>query len=97
MLSRPFFRRLLIRILCLAGGLAGLVLLAYAKEGWRGRRAWAAYQSQARQRGTRLTLAEFAPPAIPDEENFAAIPLIQDLFKRVEHGQTPADTFRLPR
>ena len=96
MLSRFFRRRFLIRLLFIAACLATVVLLAYAEEGWRGRRAWAAYQAEARQRGTRLTLAEYVPPVIPDEENFAAIPLLQDLFKSAEQGQIPADPFRLP-
>jgi hypothetical protein len=42
---------------------------------------WKAYAAEARARGVKLYLAEYVPPPIPDERNFAAIPLFQDSFK----------------
>jgi hypothetical protein len=58
-------------------------------EGFRGRRAWAAYESEARAKGVKLDLMEYVSPAIPDAENYAAIPLFQETFS-VADGATPA-------
>ncbi|HEX8310945.1 MAG TPA: hypothetical protein VF614_06495, partial [Chthoniobacteraceae bacterium] len=57
-----------------------LVSLAIAYENWRGRQAWAAYVAEAGARGERLDLPSIVPPAIPDEENFAAAPIFRPLF-----------------
>jgi hypothetical protein len=57
---------------------------------WRSERAWELYSAEARARGVKLTLAEIAIPEIPDEENFAAIPILKAAFA---NGKRP---FELP-
>ena len=55
---------------------AGMHLLA----NWRAEVRWQRYCAAARARGVKLTLAEFAPPEIPDAENFAKIPMLRAIF-----------------
>jgi hypothetical protein len=47
---------------------------------WRAEVRWQHYCTEARARGVKLTLAEFAPPEIPDAENFAALPMFRAIF-----------------
>jgi hypothetical protein len=56
----------------------------YIVERIRGDAAWQAYQADARARGVKLTLADHVPPPIPDERNYAAIPLFLNAFKTPE-------------
>jgi hypothetical protein len=69
-----------------------LVVLVYAVENWLGARAWRAYVAEARAAGESLEPAAIIPPPVPDEENFAAIPLFQPLFdyeRRAPSEATP--------
>ena len=50
------------------------IVLFYAEEGWRGKRAWAALQREAAARGESLELSSVFPPAVPDDQNFALAP-----------------------
>jgi hypothetical protein len=54
---------------------------------WRSARRWQDYCREARARGVKLTLREFAPPAILAEENFANLPMLQAVF--VANGPKP--------
>jgi hypothetical protein len=56
----------------------GFLVLAF--ENYRGRRAWDGYRAEAEARGERLDLKSFLPVAVPDEQNFAATPLLAPLF-----------------
>ena len=76
--------------------LAVLVLIFIAEENWRGRRAWETYRAAAEKRGVKLFLKDFIPPDMPDAENYAAIPLIRDLFAKPKEGETPPNPFKLP-
>ena len=49
-----------------------------------GRTAWERYSEEARARGVKMSLQELLPAPIPDEENFAAVPLFADLFSEDE-------------
>ena len=69
-----------------------LVVAFYVVEKLRGNAAWKAYQAEARVRGAKLTMAEYVPPPVADERNYAAIPLFQDMFK----NPTPANPLALP-
>ena len=62
--------------LVLIGFAVGTHLLA----NWRAEVRWQRYCAAARARGVKLTLAEFAPPEIPDAENFAKIPMLRAIF-----------------
>jgi hypothetical protein len=47
---------------------------------WRAERRWQHYATEARARGVKLLLTEFATPEIPDAENFAALPMLRAVF-----------------
>ena len=57
----------------IVGGISAIVLF-YAEESWRGKRAWAALQREAAERGESLELSSVFPPPVPDAENFALAP-----------------------
>ncbi len=48
---------------------------------WKAERRWQTYATEARARGVKLNLTDFAPPKIPDEENFAALPMMRAMMK----------------
>lgn len=73
--------------------LAGVIFCIV--EDRSGRRAWGEYKTAALQRGLKLDLADFIPPEVPDEQNFAAIPIFQDAFKASAAGETPVDHFKI--
>lgn len=52
-----------------------LLSLFYKVENYRGKRAWLKCRQISLARGEKLTLAELAPPAVPDDENFAMQPI----------------------
>ena len=83
-LSRfPTVRRLFSRkMLYAALALLTLVLLLYAVENFRGARAWENYRKDAEARGLKLDFAAHIPPPIPDAENGANTPFIQDWFPK---------------
>jgi hypothetical protein len=64
----------------LAVGIVSAIVLFYAEEDWRGKRAWAALQREAAARGESLELSSVFPPSVPDEENFALAPGMTRLF-----------------
>ena len=58
----------------------GFALGMHFFANWRAEVRWQRYCAEARARGVKLTLAEFAPPEIPDAENFAALPMFRAIF-----------------
>jgi hypothetical protein len=56
------------------------VVLFYAEENFRGRRAWNNLRHELEARGGQLDLQAFIPKEIPDEQNFAATPLTIQWF-----------------
>jgi hypothetical protein len=59
---------------------ATLIALFYAEEDWRGWHAWNQYRQQLEAAGTQLDLKAFIPKAVPGDQNFAAMPLIEFWF-----------------
>ncbi len=55
-------------------------LCAHFFLNWRSERCWQAYAEAARARGVKLYLTDFAPPKIPDAENFAALPMMRAIL-----------------
>ncbi len=47
---------------------------------WRAEQRWQAYAAVARAGGVKLALTDFAPPEIPEGENFAALPMMRAIF-----------------
>lgn len=69
---RRFFKAIVIAILSVAA--------FYIVELQLGERSWKAYQREAAANGRKIRLADFEVPGIPDEENFAAVPIFRSLF-----------------
>jgi hypothetical protein len=76
-----FSRRALRFHAWLVVGTISVIVLFYAEENWRGKRAWAALQREAAARGESLELSSVFPPPVPDEENFALAPGVPELTR----------------
>ncbi len=61
-------------------GIIGFAVGVHLFANWRAEVRWQRYAAEARARGVKLTLTEFAPPEIPDAENFAALPMFRAIF-----------------
>lgn len=57
-----------------------LISVFYAEENWRGKRAWEKYRREWEAKGEHFDREAFIPPSIPDEQNFASIPLLAAMF-----------------
>jgi hypothetical protein len=68
-------------------GLAGVVLVFYAEENWRGHRAWESYKRRMMAQGEDFSPSAFIPPPVPDDENFAMTPTLAPLFDFVPGTQ----------
>jgi hypothetical protein len=75
-------RKILFPILVLITILA----LFIAEENWRGKRNWDSYAKTLVERGEPIFYKDIIPPAIPDEQNFAAIPFLKDSMERGPNG-----------
>lgn len=71
---KPFVRRSLTTGACLFG----LIALVHLIENARGRSAWRAWEQEQTSAGNLIPFAQLIPPAIPDDQNFAAAPLVVD-------------------
>ena len=76
-----WFKRLSVtgRCLVLVGVLLVAICALFGEENWRGRRAWAVCRRDLEAKGA-LDWQKFVPPAIPDDQNFAATPFLAPLF-----------------
>ena len=68
------------RILPLLVAWRALIALFYAEEDWRGKRAWEKLRREGEAKGEHFDRESFIPPPIPDDQNFAAMPLISAMF-----------------
>ena len=83
-LQRIFSRKNLIRLVFTIVVVVTLVMIFHRVEAWRGARAWDTYRKLAEARGVQLWLRDFATPAIPEDQNFAAIPFFSGRFGTAE-------------
>ena len=67
-----------------------VLLVARTLSDWQGRRAWEAYRAEAEKRGVVFDLEKLMPPPVPDEQNFAATPLL----RKFQPGNPEWRTFR---
>jgi hypothetical protein len=73
------FRSKRLRLVGIAAiALALVVVVFYAEEDWRGRRAWQKCRQQISKNGDSLEMP--LPPSIPNDKNFAASPIIAQLY-----------------
>ncbi|MCX6926768.1 MAG: hypothetical protein NT154_26720 [Verrucomicrobia bacterium] len=70
------------RILIGLAWLAALIALFHGEETWRGRRAWNEYRRTLEARGEPLDIKAVIPKPVPDEQNFAATPVIKSWFEK---------------
>jgi hypothetical protein len=85
---RPLLARLLARRFLAFGCLATLVVLFYAVENWRGRRAWQSFKREQEAKGQRFDWAGIVPPPVPSDQNFFETPLWQDMHFTQTNGMT---------
>jgi hypothetical protein len=84
------------RILIGLAWLVTLVALFYAEEDWRGWHAWNQYRQQLEAAGAQLDYNALIPKPVPDNQNFAAIPVIETWFsERTNFDQRWADNYSL--
>src|SRR5580765_3186780 len=74
--SWRFLRPLLFSLACLATVLA----LFYAEEDVRSKHAWNSYLREQRAKGEKLSISEFIPPPVPDNQNLTLCPLLKPIF-----------------
>jgi hypothetical protein len=65
-----------------AGCLFTLGIALLAEENWRAEAAWNRCRQTLADRSEKLALADFVPPPVPPEQNFAATPLLAALFTK---------------
>ena len=77
--------------------LVTLIGLFYAEEDFRGKHAWDNYRRELEARGEQLDWNAYIPKPIPDNQNFAATPLIQSWFERIKpHYESWSDRKNKP-
>jgi hypothetical protein len=71
-----------------------LVALFYGEEDLRGARAWAKFKRAQAAEGQKVEAADFVPPPVADEQNFAMTPLLRALldYVRTTNGIRWRDT-----
>ena len=71
-----------------------LIVLAYAVENFRGKRAWEKHKQELEAKGEKFSIPACAPPPVPDEKNFALTPLLRPAleFTRGPEGIIRRDT-----
>lgn len=70
------------------------VVLFYAEEDWRGWHAWNHYRQQMEAQGVQFDYRAFIPKPVPDDQNFAATPVVQSWFlERTNFQQRWADNY----
>jgi len=57
-----------------------ILALYVAEENYRSSKAWVKYLQDAHARGEKLTVAELAPPPVPDEQNLAKTALFKQMM-----------------
>ncbi len=91
-----FSGRVIRKMLIGLAWLVTLVVLFYAEEDWRGWHEWNNYRQQLEAGGAQLDLRAFIPKPVPDDQNFAAIPLIESWFtQRTNFAKKWADNYSL--
>ena len=76
--------------------LVTVVVLLYAGEDWRGWHAWNQYRQQLEATGAQLDYRAFIPKPVPDDQNFAAIPVVESWFtQRTNFANKWADNYSL--
>lgn len=94
-LGRIFSRRTLSALAFTVAVLATAVVGYYAIEKMCGRALWRSYEATAQQRGVKLALTDYVPAPIPDAQNFAAIPIFDEVFRAAREQRTVPNPFAI--
>jgi hypothetical protein len=78
------FPRILLLVVIAA---ATAIAIFYAWTDCAGARHWKAVEADLRAKGESLTIAEFVPKPIPDEMNFAAVPIFAEVQKEPDRNK----------
>ncbi len=70
-----------------------LIVALYVEEDWRGAAEWSQAQAEITAAGESLDPKKFIPPPVPDDQNFAALPIFEVDFNP-GYGATPVGTGR---
>jgi len=73
-------KTLLRRLLFILPGLAVLIVLFYAEEDWRGKRAWENCKRELEAKGEVLDWNAYIPAPVPDDQNFFKVPKMTEWF-----------------
>jgi len=76
--QRPLFPRYLFGLACLIT----LIILFYALENWRGKRAWEKCRRDLEAEGAVLDWGAYVPAPVPDNQNVFKAPRMQEWFVR---------------
>jgi len=77
-------------------GLFALVVLLYIEEDWRGAHAWALTKAKWEAKGETFDYSKFIPPPVPDEQNLAAIPLLEIKQESSQSSDFPEPYLGMP-
>jgi hypothetical protein len=90
---RPWWRRRAFKVIAIT-----ILSIAafYILERQLGEYKWRAYQRGAAAKGIKLNIADYETPAIPDEENYAAIPIFRELFDSPNAAKKVIARLQLP-
>ena len=93
----PWLRtRIVRRLLITLAWVVTLAALFYAEEDWRGWHAWNQYRQQMEAQGVQFDYRTFIPKPVPEDRNFAAIPVVESWFlQRTNFQQRWADNYSL--
>jgi hypothetical protein len=58
-----------------------LIALVYAEEDWRGWHAWNKFKQEWEAKGEHFDFASVVPPPVPDDQNFALVPIWVESIK----------------
>jgi hypothetical protein len=72
----PHFRR----VLFVLAGFIALIIFFYAEEDFRGWYAWHQFKQQEEAKGENFNHLSFAPPSVPDAQNFALTPIVASSY-----------------
>jgi hypothetical protein len=70
------------RFIIVAVWIVVIVALFYGGENWRGHHAWMQYRKAAETRGESLDFTTYIPKPVPDDQNFAATPFLQNFLTK---------------
>jgi hypothetical protein len=86
------FKRFLFGLACLIT----LIALFYVEEDWRGKHDWEKFKREWEAKGEHFDYASIIPPPVPDEQNFALVPVIASsyemFFDKSGHEVYPRNT-----